>query len=605
MKPNPLKNLCAMPDKLKIRLGNSDAVLTKSTRFVGVKRRRSRGIDDNIPDPEINNIIHSHLGGFEVIDFQRKRGANLNKKLDDMRASKEIDSGTHVYYINGSKKPVVPTGSIYIAFHPGITEQRQNEILAQSHLEIKQRRSPEKLVARVTAESLNPLKCAALLQTYYEVKSAEPDLDAEVEHYYEDPTARYWGQMWHLINVGTIPDSPTIQITPGADAKVKEAWELLDGYGNPNIVVAIIDNGMDIHHPDLRNKIVKPYDCWDNSPNVRMGDPTYTHGTPCASVAIAPANGGMVGAAPVARFMPVSGTSYSIEGTETMFNYVMNNGADVVSCSWGTVDPNFQLNQDKIDAITKAARHGRNGKGCVICFAAGNEGVSNVNFYATVPDVICVAASTSEDEHPDYSNLGMEVTISSPSNGGFYPIFAARASWDKTGSYYGDDIDRGPLYQHFGGTSSATPLAAGICALMLSANPELTAGEVKQILIKTADKIGPPGEYDRRGHSIRFGYGRINAAKAVAEALRHAGSAVSQPIPHPQPTDINTIPITPTQPVDVIIPTPPSQPDFPQSPVIKPAPSVPTTPTNTPDQPWQRVDDPEVGFIDNSQAPSG
>lgn len=589
-----------MPDKLQIRLGNEEATLTKSTRFVGIKRLQSRGIDDVVPELGVNNTIHQHLGGFEVVDFERKRGANLNKKLDTLRASKEIETGTHVYYINNSNRPVVPTGNIYITFHAGISDQQQNSILAESSLIIKERRSPEKIVASVTTASPNPIKCAVLLQAHKEVERAEPDLDAEVDHYdYEEPSAQFWGQMWHLVNKGTIPDSPTIQITPGADSKVQEAWKLLDGYGNPNIVVAIIDNGMDIHHPDLRDKIVKPYDCWDNSPNVRMGDPTYVHGTPCASVAIAPATIGMVGAAPVARFMPVCGTSFSIEGTETMFNYVLNNGADVVSCSWGTVDPNFKLNQEKINVINKAAREGRNGKGCVICFAAGNEGVSQVNFYAALPDVICVAASTSEDQHPDYSNTGAEVTIASPSNGGFYPIFAARASWDKSGSYYGDDIDRGPLYQHFGGTSSATPLTAGICALILSANPDLTAREVKEILIQTADKIGSTNEYDSSGHSKNFGYGRINAAKAVSEAFRRAGNtvAIQQPaVPIQQPQPMQPAPPSSVGAGDVISQTPAKPVILPTAPVIRP--TIPVNPGN-------QVSDPEAGFIDNSQVPSG
>jgi len=74
-------------------------------------------------------------------------------------------------------------------------------------------------------------------------------------------------------------------------------------------------------------------------------------------------------------------------------------------------------------------------------------------------------------------------------------------------------------YKHFGGTSSSTPLVAGICALMLSVHPDLTAKQVKDILQKTADKIGSPSEYVN-GHSVKYGYGRVNADKAVAEALR-------------------------------------------------------------------------------------
>ena len=244
-------------------------------------------------------------------------------------------------------------------------------------------------------------------------------------------------------------------------------------------------------------------------------------------MAIAPENGGMCGAAPAARLMPLSGTSYSIEGTEAMFNYCIEKGADVISCSWGTTDQSFALGADKIAVIAKAAKEGRGGKGCVICYAAGNEGEESLNVYGEHPDVICVGATTCDDEHPDYSNMGPTLTVCAPSNGGAVPILAARASWDvglsdREGAekwYYGDGIDRGNRYQHFGGTSSATPLVAGICALILSANPNLTAKEVKQILIDTADKVGESSDYDGMGHSLKYGFGRVNAAKAVQEAL--------------------------------------------------------------------------------------
>jgi subtilisin family serine protease len=216
------------------------------------------------------------------------------------------------------------------------------------------------------------------------------------------------------------------------------------------------------------------------------------------------------------------------------------------------VDSNYQLGPDKAAAIAKAAREGRGGKGCVICFAAGNEGVDYVNYYAIHPDVICVAASTSDDIHPDYSNTGPEVTICAPSNGGF-PILAARAFWAQgtvDEFYYGDNKDRGIRYQHFGGTSSSTPLVAGICALMLSANPDLTSKDIKKILIQTADKIGKPADYNAQGHSKLYGYGRVNAAAAVKEALKRKGVVAGAPQPTPTPATIPTppkpTPVTPT-----------------------------------------------------------
>jgi subtilisin family serine protease len=189
------------------------------------------------------------------------------------------------------------------------------------------------------------------------------------------------------------------------------------------------------------------------------------------------------------------------------------------------------LGYRKDQAIRKAATQGRNGKGCVILYAAGNEGKSYVNYYAAHPNVIAVGASTSQDHHARYSNQGAELDVVAPSNG-HWPILAARAWWDEgdtrySGNYrfYIDGVSRGNHYKHFGGTSSSTPLVAGICALILSANPDLTGAEVKEILIKTADKVGHPTEY-YRGHSRKYGYGRVNALRAVEEAVRRRGNRV-------------------------------------------------------------------------------
>ncbi len=516
--------------KITISFGNGKMVLQKSTSIVGVKvkpqGKRSLLSGPSALDEATQKEVLPCLGGFKIISIAKSTGKRglLSEPLDSLRALDEVEVGTHVYHVAGSAKPLVPTGAIYITFSDNVTEAEQNAILAKKSLVLKQRKTALKVVAHVTPQSSNPLKCAAALQRLKAVEKAEPDIDMPMDSYdFSEPTARLWGNLWHLENKGTIADSPRERIKAGADAKVLEAWKLLGGYGDPKIVIAVIDNGIDLAHPDYEDKIVKPKTLWEGSYAEELfNNPNYTHGTPCASVAAARDNGGVCGSAPVARLMPMSGTGYSIEITEQMFNYCIDNGADVISCSWGTTDTSFALGEDKLAAIAKAAKEGRGGKGCVICYAAGNEGEETLNVYGLHPDVICVGASTSEDEHAVYSNKGAKLTICAPSNGGFVPILAARASWDADEPQYEDGIDRGPQHKHFGGTSSATPLVAGICALILSANPNLTAAEVKQILMDTADKIGEPSGYVD-GHSVEFGHGRVNAAKAVQEALNRAG----------------------------------------------------------------------------------
>jgi subtilisin family serine protease len=513
--------------KINVSFGFGTIALEKSTQYVGVKAKTNakRSIFGSSSALDTAPNKFPALGGFQIVPVEQptdKRGL-MSEPLDALRAQDDVEVGTHVYHIEGSDKPLVPTGSIYITFADKVSEKQQANILANKNLALKERKNAHKVVAKVTRRSLNPLKCAVALQALKSVVKAEPDIDMPIDHYeYAEPTASLWGNLWHLENKGSILDNPREHITRGADAKVVEAWKLLGGFGDPNIVIAVIDNGIDLQHPDFEDKIVKPITLWEGSyADDLFNNPNYTHGTPCASVAAARDNGGVCGSAPVARLMPMSGTGYSIEITEQMFNYCIENGADVISCSWGTTDRNFALGEEKLAAIAKAAKEGRDGKGCIICYAAGNEGEESLNVYGEHPDVICVGASTSEDEHAVYSNKGEKLTICAPSNGGYVPIMAARASWDTDEPQYEDGIDRGPQHKHFGGTSSATPLVAGICALMLSANPSLTATEVKQILKDTADKIGPSESYTD-GYSIEFGYGRINAAKAVQEAINRS-----------------------------------------------------------------------------------
>jgi subtilisin family serine protease len=514
--------------ELKVKSGKGELVLRKSKNLVGLKSTEDKDLSAS---DYVEEEVFKNLGGFNVVKLE-KDGNTIDDKLDEVRTKEEVNVGTHVYYAAGSTRPLVPTGEIYIIFQDMVGEEEQLLALDEYKLKLVERRSDTRIIAAVTKDSPNPIKVANWLQQTSMVKLAEPDIDTFVDEYapFVAPNDGLLAHEWHLRNNGLVVDA-NWPMKRGADAKVFDAWTRMGNTGSTNIVIAVIDNGFDTTHPDLKDKIYKPFDLWNQSNKLSQGDSRFTHGTPCASVALAASNGsGIVGVAPSAKFMPVSGTSFSLNATEQMFDYCINNGADVISCSWGTTDPAFDLNPMKQEAIAKAARKGRNGKGCVIVFAVGNEDLDFINFYAAHPDVIAVAASTSKDEHASYSNRGREVTICAPSNGD-WPILAARAWWDKgvdweTGTFrfYRDGKDRGPNYKHFGGTSSSCPLVAGICALILSVNPELTAKEVKDIIIKTADKIGAPSEYVN-GHSTKYGNGRINADKAVAEAIRRLESA--------------------------------------------------------------------------------
>ncbi len=522
-------------NKLTIRSGKNELTLRKSQQLVGLKQTETRSLNE----PEfIDTEVMKNLGGFNIVTLQADEGKTVDEKLDEVRQADSVEVGTHVYFAEGSNRPLVPTGFLYITFQTGVSEAEQQVVLDEYHLELVERKAADMILVKVTPDSPNPIKVANALQQISLIKTAEPDLDTPLDEYaFVFPPDELIPHEWHLQNGGLVADVDYV-LKKGADAKVVDAWRRLGSAGSSDITIAIIDNGFDLTHPDLKNKVVKPFDLWNQSSEISQGDARYTHGTPCASVALAASNGqGIVGSAPNAKFMPISGTSFSNRSTEQMFEYCIKNGADIISCSWGTTDAQFPLGAIKEAAIAKAAREGRKGKGCIILFATGNDDLDFVNFYAAHPDVIAIGATTSKDDYAPYSNRGREVSVCAPSNGD-WPIIAARAWWDQgmagqvgNQKYWYDGRSRGQHYKHFGGTSSSTPLVAGICALILSANSNLTAREVKQILQQTADKIGNPAEYDSKGHSTKYGYGRVNADKAVAEALRRkdALNAVNNP----------------------------------------------------------------------------
>jgi Subtilase family len=213
------------------------------------------------------------------------------------------------------------------------------------------------------------------------------------------------------------------------------------------------------------------------------------------------------------------------------FDYMTEKGAWVVSCSWGAEAAVYPLPERIAQAIARCAKEGRNGKGCVVVFAAGNSSVDvndpprTQNGLATHPDVMAVSSCTSRDDFSDRSSFGNEIWVCAPSGGvGAWDIITADATGtypDAAGAEQSSGYALGDYFMNFTGTSSSCPLVAGICALVLSANPELTSEEVRDIIKRSARKIGPEEEY-QDGHSKKFGYGCIDAESAVKEALRLA-----------------------------------------------------------------------------------
>ena len=463
----------------------------------------------------------------------------------------------HAYKPAGSEGTIYYlTDKIVVEFKPAASTAQIEALLARHRLKLlKEYALPHTVLVQVTkASGANPLKVANRLAAEKLVAHAEPNLVNRHAAAFTPPDGLFKRQ-WHL------ESKRAPQLAADASVQAPLAWDIT--LGERSIVVAVIDDGFDIDHPDLQGegKIVQPRDFVDGDAKPFPAGEDY-HGTPCAGVAIAESNGrGVVGVAPGCAFMPVRiSMAEDDDQTAEIFSDVAE-FADVISCSWGpppVFSPLPHLMQRTLEHITR--RGGRTGKGCVICIAAHNfnaplrdASLPNevrwreangrlrvtrgeiVNGLACHPNVIAVSASTSLNRKAQYSNWGDEVSVCAPSDN-WHPLDAdtlvpGRGIWTTDNEGVGAGFTANSRYTGlFGGTSSATPLVAGIAALMLSANPRLKAADVKDILQTTADKITDAstdpmtgnafGSYDRNGHSRWFGHGKVNAAKAVAEAKR-------------------------------------------------------------------------------------
>ncbi len=337
--------------------------------------------------------------------------------------------------------------------------------------------------------------------------------------------------------------------TIDAHVSAEKAWQRSKGKG---ATVAIIDHGIDIDHPEFsgRSKVVSPRDIMEKTDNPRPQFLNEAHGTACAGVAVGNGRQKASGVAPEAALMPIRllanlGSLAEAEAIE----WAVDQGADVISCSWGPEDGDWDQADDPRhikfqplpdstrEAIDYAVEKGRNGKGCIVVWAAGN-GRENVQFdgYASYEKVLAIAACNDTDRRSVYSDFGEQVFCCFPSgdqgyapfnhpaplSSGIWTTDNLGASGYNAGSNFADvnvGDSAGSYTARFGGTSSATPGVAGVIALILSVNPELSEQEVRQILKVSCEKIDPGfGAYDAQGHSVYYGYGKLNAELAVLNA---------------------------------------------------------------------------------------
>ncbi|MGF1498339.1 MAG: S8 family serine peptidase [Elainellaceae cyanobacterium] len=487
----------------------------------------------------------------------------LDASMQTLRDDAAVAYASHVYRLQDSPEmPFYLSDRLTVQFASEIGAAELGAIATTANLQLLHsvEGMPYTYVFHVLPGAIaNPIKLANRLMQLPEVLTAEPDIIVTAQPFYR-PTDPLYPQQWYLQHDGGL------DLAAGAHISVEAAWDMTRG--SRSILVAIVDDAFDLNHPDFQGpgKLVAPTDLRGNDALPQPEAPTENHGTAVAGVAIAEENGqGIVGAAPGCAFMPIRYSGLINDDTiANLFKTAVQAGADVISCSWGAVGNYFPLSLRQRTAIAQAATQGRQGRGCVIVFAAGNanrpvnatvnergwpdnlfEGPTRwLNGFAVHPDVIAVSACTSFNKKSAYSNWGPEISVTAPSNNAIPGVFipgrgylatapAVQSQLPGRGVLTSDRLAelgyaRGSFTENFGGTSSACPVVAGVAALVLSVNPDLTAAAVRQILETTADKIVDPtpdpqlglrrGNYDVSGHSEWFGYGKVNAQRAVEAA---------------------------------------------------------------------------------------
>ena len=312
---------------------------------------------------------------------------------------------------------------------------------------------------------MNPGREKAMAQSlkrHPHVKFAELDGVVQMQQATNDT---YYASEWHLGKISA-----------------PAAWDMATGAG---ITIAVLDTGVDAAHPDLAARIVPGWNTYDNNNNTAD---VYGHGTKVAGAAAAIGNNavGVTGVAYDAKIMPmrISDTS----GYITYFSMVANaitwaadHGARVANISYGV---------ENVASVQTAAQYMRN-KGGVVVTAGGNAGTLDAS--ANTSTMITVAATDSADARASFSTYGPPIDLAAPGVGIYTTV-------------------KGGGYGAVNGTSFASPITAGVVALMLSANPALKADQIDSILTSTAVDLGAAG------NDQYFGAGRIDAYKAVMAA---------------------------------------------------------------------------------------
>lgn len=453
--------------------------------------------------------LREQLAGFAAAGFGFFRATDnyLRSPLRDRREAGGNGAVTRV--LLSETQLLFETPRIVVRFVEDVSDGDREELIGRYGLMRLRALTFAAGIEQFAAEDTVALDLCLELMEEAVIDYAEPDFIEFVGQRYR-PTDPEYDRQWHLQNVGQTGG------TSGADISAEAAWNSVKG---ENIHIAVIDNGFDISNPDLSfNKISGWFRQAPNDDDAdfvpgTIGMPSGNHGTACAGMlaAIANNNVGGCGVAFAASLSAIACLADQV-GTQTTLARALayaadpslerddrtsEDGADVIACSLGPNGARWEMRQVLSDAIDFATTSGREGRGTPLLWA-----VTNGNFPIAYDEicshasVIAVGRSTHNDTD-DGSGYGPELDFLAPGVDVYLPT-------------------EGGGYRTTTGTSFACPCAAGVGALVLSANPALDAQAVRQVIRDTCDKVGNM-PYNG-GRNDRFGHGRVNAETAITRA---------------------------------------------------------------------------------------
>src|SRR5216684_2385149 len=401
---------------------------------------------------------------------------------------------------------VIPTPTLVIE---GPSKAELKKLQDKFGVEVANEGSDGKVLlkAKTGGEEGIRIACEAAKAAYErgQVKAAHPNFIRVMQHI--KPSAAGGKPQWNHANDG----NPGIA---GADVAALAAWTIAKG--SRDIRVAVLDEGVDTAHPDLKAAVVAEKDFVDNNPTAKP-DGNDAHGTACAGIIVSRSKT-YAGLAPdcslvavrIAKGDGANGWVFDDFKTADAIDWAWREGqADVLSNSWGGGPPVDVISR----AFERARTKGRKNKGAVVAIAAGNAD-GPVNFPATIANVLAVGASNWWDERKSMtskdgenwwgSNFGPELTLLAPG--------VRIATTDIHGP---NGYDAGDNTLTFNGTSSATPHVAAAAALILSAVPSLNEKQVRDVITGSVDRLTADGAWNKY-----VGWGRLNIFAALRRARR-------------------------------------------------------------------------------------